>query len=612
MPRKRLFWLLFPSYVFVAFVALFVVSIYLFNNVESFYIKQATTNLEIKTNLIKNHMLTHLDRVNSDSLIDDVCNLFAGSTAARLSVIYSSGKVLGFNDGVNSRTIIEFPEIKAAFDGRMMSTVRYSPIFHDKMIYVAVPLKKEGKIVAVLRTAEPIITIKHFKRDLQGKLTFWLIFVLIIFAIIVALVVVRWIKIPLENIRQHAKNYADHREGKFPPSGIKEVAKLADALNQMVDQMNDQIQKLIQKRCEEDVVLSSMMEGVLVVDIEERVILINPAAARLLDLDPQLVEGRSLQEIIRKRDLHHIVSEILSTYDPVETDLILTNNQGQERVLQVHGAILRDIQDQNLGAILVLNDVTRLHRLETAQRDFVANVSHELRTPITSIKGFAETLLSGALAKPDKAERFTQIIARQADQLSALVEDLLTLSRIERKDETSQIEFEEIHIWEVAANAIQDCELKAADHQITIELICDKNITLRANPNLLEQAFVNLIDNAIKYSRPGGIVQIEIETNESGVQVHVRDNGCGIAKEHLPRLFERFYRIDKARSRESGGTGLGLSIVKHITLLHSGHVSVRSILHKGSTFTIHLPYNASPRRLNGRKNKNVVVVESIE
>jgi two-component system phosphate regulon sensor histidine kinase PhoR len=262
---------------------------------------------------------------------------------------------------------------------------------------------------------------------------------------------------------------------------------------------------------------------------------------------------------------------------------------GGERFLQAHGTILHDAEDRGIGALVVLNDVTRIRKLESVRREFVANVAHEIRTPVTSIKGFVETLLDGALENPKNAEHFLNIIGRQAERLNAIIEDLLSLSRIEQETESAEIALKEGRIIDVLQAAVQLCEKKAAGKKIAVRLACEEDVSAKINPPLLEQALVNLIDNAINYSGRGSPVHVEAARGDTEIIIGVRDQGCGIAKQHLPRLFERFYRVDKARSRKLGGTGLGLAIVKHITQAHGGNVTVESTPGEGSTFRIHLP-----------------------
>ncbi len=264
-------------------------------------------------------------------------------------------------------------------------------------------------------------------------------------------------------------------------------------------------------------------------------------------------------------------------------------NGGEERVLDAQGTVLLDAGQQAIGALVVLHDITRVRRLEIIRRDFVANVSHELRTPITSIKGFVETLVHENLEDREQSLRFLAIVLKQVNRLDAIIEDLLLLSRIERGAEEQTVELADECLVDVLRSAVEMCQKKAAEKQIGLEVECPAGLVAEINAPLLEQAVVNLIDNAVKYSPNNGAVRITAEQRGGELVIGVEDAGCGIAPKHLPRLFERFYRVDKARSRELGGTGLGLAIVKHIVTAHKGSVRVESTVGKGSVFFIHLP-----------------------
>ena len=247
----------------------------------------------------------------------------------------------------------------------------------------------------------------------------------------------------------------------------------------------------------------------------------------------------------------------------------------------------------------MLNDVTRYRHLENLRRDFVANVSHELKTPIASIKGFVETLLDGALNQPEDAQRFLKIISNHVERLNNIIEDLLSLSKIEQSEEAANLPLIEAPLWGVLEAALHGCQSQAEAKKIELSLVCDENVTAQIDPPLLEQAVINLVDNAIKYSESGGRVLVEVATAANELSIAVRDQGCGIAAEHLPRLFERFYRVDRARSRKLGGTGLGLAIVKHIVQAHRGTIDVASTPGVGSVFTIHLPISTTAVALVG-------------
>jgi len=381
----------------------------------------------------------------------------------------------------------------------------------------------------------------------------------------------------------------------IPTSEPAELASLATAISTLREQLVERGLTIGRQGSQQEAVLGSMIEGVLAIDARQRIVSINRAAADLLGVNAAAVVRRPLQEVVRNADLRRFALLAIDCREPVEDNLLLRGIR--DRTIRVRGTALRD-QSGEGGAVIVLNDVTDIHHLENVRRDFVANVSHELRTPIASIKGFVETLLDGAAEDPTDNRRFLEIVAKQADRLGAIIEDLLALSRIEQKEGTGDLPLEPALVSDVLAAVESDCQPRAADRAIRLLVKCDPQLEAALNAPLLEQALINLVDNAIKYSEPSRTIWMSaaLETPPLAptcLLFTVRDEGCGIETEHLPRLFERFYRVDKGRSRKLGGTGLGLSIVKHIVQAHGGTVAVESQPGVGSTFQIRLPVDAS-------------------
>jgi len=381
--------------------------------------------------------------------------------------------------------------------------------------------------------------------------------------------------------------------------GPLQVASLAESLNTMAQQLDERLRTVIEQRNLQDAVFSSMAEGVIAVDQNERILNINQAAADMLQTKVDKAWGRPIQEISREPGIHDLISTLLSSDQSVEAELTMnrpvTGRHGvryEQIHVQAQATLLRDASGRRIGGLIMLHDVTHLLRLEAVRRDFVANVSHELKTPISTIKAAAETMLDtneDSGAGDGGMPPFVSIIARQADRLHSIVEDLLTLARLEQDAEHSSVDTEDISVCSVIRNAIETCQPKAQAKDVVVELHCDDHLVGRINSNLLEQAVVNLIDNAVKYSPAKGVVLVDCEKQSDRIAIHVTDHGPGIEAEYLPRLFERFFRTDKARSRELGGTGLGLAIVKHVAQVHKGLATVDSTPGQGSTFTVYLP-----------------------
>jgi len=357
-------------------------------------------------------------------------------------------------------------------------------------------------------------------------------------------------------------------------------------MNSMAQQLNDRIEAVISQRNELKAVFSSMTEGVLAVDNQGEIISINKAASDFFEVSLDNVHGRKIFEIAENQDLRRFVENTLEADQTTEAEISMNNSA---RIIHLLGAAIFDEPSNRRGAVVVLNDITQLRRLENLRRDFVANVSHELKTPITSIKGFVETLQEGSFEDAEQTSRFLEIIARQTGRLDAIIDDLLSLSRLEQTSDKPDLAFQLKKIEPVLKSAVELTHLKAEEKSIDVHIDCHSDLQAVINSDLLEQALVNLVDNAIKYSSEGQRVNVVAGLEEGGLAISVTDNGCGISQRHLSRIFERFYVVDKARSRKLGGTGLGLAIVKHIVQTHDGTVDVSSTVGEGTAFTIKLP-----------------------
>ncbi|APG24234.1 ATP-binding protein [Syntrophotalea acetylenica] len=586
MRRRPLFWQIYPSYILVILLAMIAAYWFFSRELRLFYLNEVKSDLEIRAVLFEERIRPLL-LAKDEVALDRLCKELGTRAGTRFTAIAFSGEVVGdsLEDPGRMENHAGRPEVSQALRGQRADMVHFSRTLQQNMMYVAVPIRSGDRIVGAVRAARAVEDIHWNLEKVMREIVFSGLLVAFA-AAVVGWFLSRRLSRPLEMMKRGAEEFAQGRFcNRLPATGSREICALAGAMNLMAAQLDDRIRTISRQRNEQQAVLTSMAEGVLALDNDERIIHLNRAAAELFQVSPEAVQGRRIQEVVRKADLQRFVERVLTSRVPVEGDILLPAATG-DRHLQAHGTLLQDGEGKRLGVVVVLNDVTRLHRLENLRRDFVANVSHELKTPITCIKGSVETLMGGAMDRREDADRFLGIIAKQAERLNAIIDDLLDLSRIEQNQNEKAIELVPSSLRPVLQGAIYACDIKARDKGIELVLSCAPEITADINPPLLEQAVINLVDNAIKYSDAGGTVWIETQRDADQVTIRVRDQGCGIGQEHLPRLFERFYRVDKARSRRVGGTGLGLSIVKHIVQAHHGRVTVDSVPGQGSTFSI--------------------------
>ena len=590
MHPKRLVWYIFPWYLIIIIVSLAIVTAYSTRAVKDFHFNMTSDDLEARATLFEKMISDRIE--GPSSVIDGLCKELGSSTGTRITVILPDGRVIGDSDSDPEpmEKHGDRPEFIRALSGMTGSSVRYSDTMRERFMYVAIPVRLDGGISGAVRASMPLTSLDRSLEAMYVRITISGILVAIA-AGMVSVLVARRISRPVEEIKKGVVHFANNDLSyRLPVHELEEIGELANVINAMAERLEDRIETVERQRNEQEAIFTGMVEGLIVVDENERVTRINPAASSFLGVDISDAEGRAIQEVVRNPYLQKFVAKTLGSAVTVEEDLTLRNERG-ELYVQAHGVQLLRPDGRVRGGVIVLNNVTRLRNLENLRRDFVANVSHELRTPVTSIKGFVETLLDGALSDPDDAAHFLDIIARQADRMDSIIEDLLLLSGIERGMEKSEVSVEKGMIIDVLRDALEVCEHKAKGKKIEIKLDCAADLEASVNEPLLEQAVINLLDNAIKYSDEGGSVGITALRHAGDITIEVRDEGCGIDEEDIPRLFERFYRVDKARSRKLGGTGLGLAIVKHIMQAHGGSVTVASTPGKGSAFTLHLPNN---------------------
>jgi len=493
---------------------------------------------------------------------------------ARVTVIERSGKVLADSDANPDQmeNHATRPEFIAALNGQVGSNSRRSKTLGIEFLYVATPIK-DGAV----RLAYPLSAIQSTTAQVRANLLKASLVALLISMLLAALAA-HSISKRLRKITNFAEQVASGDLGaRIADSSSDEITQVATALNKTAHRLQQNFAQLENSRQHLETLLNSMQEAVIAVSGEKKIRWLNGSMARLLP--PGVHVGRALLHVIRDPEMLKALEKSMDSGAVVNTR-VATLIPGQ--IFQATTAPLPDG-----GAVAVLHDLTEIERVEKTRRDFIANVSHELRTPLTSIQGYAETLLDSASGITESAREFLEIIRKNAARMWRLTEDLLALARVESGER--KLELRPLSVESLLQDVLHNFRGPAHDHGV--ELVLDHSLPdqVYADADAIHQVFSNLIDNAIKYAAAGNRILVGANPQPNAVQFYVRDFGPGIAAEHQPRIFERFYRVDQARSRESGGTGLGLAIVKHIVINHGGTVRVESALHHGATFFFSLP-----------------------
>ncbi len=587
--RRRLLWQLYPAFLAVAIGSLLLVGVYAARSVQVTHRASLKAELESRAHMLA-RWVAEVDGADAVARIDTACRELGELTRTRLTVVLPDGRVMGdtLEDPARMDRHHTRPEIGAALAGRVGEHLRYSATLGEPLLYVAVPVFRNGDVVGAARASLPLAAIREQQAALRRRLLIGGL-VAAALAAVSAFGLSKRIVRPVERMRRVAERYADGDFGaRMAVEGPEEIARLGDVLNRMGKELRNRIDTVTEQRNERDAVLAAMTEGVFTVDADARFVEINAAAAHLLNTSPAEAKGKPLSEIARNSRLQTLVEHTVREGEPGECDLVL--RVPNERFVQARAVALPPRGRAAAGAagLVVMAEVTRLKRLEAVRRDFVSNVSHELKTPITSIRAACETLIDNAESTPGDTRRFLDIIHRQADRLESIVEDLLSLSRIEHGTERDEIRREVVPIGPVVGAALAACRKRAETRQVRLEREVEGDPKAALNPALIEQALINLVDNAVKFSPPDGVVRIECAGEGDRLRIRVIDQGPGIAPEHHERIFERFYCVDPGRSRTLGGTGLGLAIVKHIALAHGGEVRVESTPGHGSTFILDL------------------------
>jgi two-component system phosphate regulon sensor histidine kinase PhoR len=576
-----MFWRLFLAYGLLILGAVGLLGIVLAGRVERQHQRQINEMLRTRALLVREAF-----RGEPASNWQERVRRLGQEIATRITLIARDGRVLADSDEDPARMENhgERPEIQAARDTGFGTEIRFSQTLGARMQYVAVRQEGEGP-VGFVRVALPHDAIEH---ELAGisRLVWTAAAGTGLGAMILAFWLARRTAGPLAELTHGAERIAAGEYGyKVYALGVDETGRLARAFNHMSERLAMQFAQLEEDRQQMRTILSGMVEGVIALDGEQRILFVNERAAQVLGL-PVRPSGRRLWEVVRHRALQEVVDKALASAEPCQGDL---NWDGPApRSLTVHAARLPGAPAR--GAVLVLHDTTELKRLERVRQEFVANVSHELKTPLSVIKACVETLLDGAVEDPQHRGPFLEQIAGQADRLHALILDLLSLARIEAG--TQVFDLQAVPVAPLVARCLERHRARANAQDHCLEAVPPQGngaLAVWADEEAVREILDNLVDNALKYTPAGGRVWIRWGPGDGYADIEVGDTGIGIPEADLPRIFERFYRVDKARAREKGGTGLGLSIVKHLVQAMQGSVEAASRVGEGTRFRIRLP-----------------------
>jgi two-component system phosphate regulon sensor histidine kinase PhoR len=510
---------------------------------------------------------------------------FAAS-GARITVIAADGRVLADSEAdsqtmENHATRPEVLEAMAKGEGR---SVRHSTTVNRDLLYYAIRQNTSAGSPAVLRFALPPETVDGVLSAFRHEL--WLAsFVILVIAGGVSLLFSRSFTDRVERLKDFSRRVAEGDFRPLPRDGSGDaVEALGISLNRTAARLDRTIQTLTEERNLSSAILGSMVEGVAVVNGSERLVFANPGFAEILGLDVPPTSGSALVEVVRQTELLEAVRKVLGGEPRVQSEIVTGTLRQHYFAITVAAVRAGD----TTGAVVVLHDITELRRLERVRRDFVANVSHEFRTPLTAIQGFAETLLAGAIDDPHNRTRFLEIILEHSHRLARLTEDLLVLSKMDA--ERLELEIRRLSVSQLIESCLETAQRRGAEKDLRISVNMPQGLPdIAGDRRRLAEVLQNLLDNAIQYTLPGGQIIVSAKTMEEQIVLTVTDTGIGIPKADQPRIFERFYRVDVARSREAGGTGLGLAIAKHLVEVHGGRLWVESEIGQGSQFHFSVP-----------------------
>jgi len=578
---------LFASHIIVIIISFGILTVTIGYSINSYYEGIIVSKLELSVKMLREILKESLIK-NDVRGIQDAAKKMAAETNARITVINPNGTVIGDSteDPRQMENHRSRPEIRTAMSGKIGRNIHYSHILKVNMLYVAMPVVENGKLLGIIRVSEPLSDvkagIKHIRR-------------IILLAILIGLIIAFGLSFftsasfvkPLLEMKDTAEEMARGKyHQKLDINSSDELGNLAASFNILSDEVQKKITEITEDKNKLLAILSSMVEGVIVIDADNQILITNHSFSDMFHIPFKSIEGKYYWEVIKSNEICDIIGASIKSREPLRKEISIKDVQSRVFLIQISNIV--STGSNFLGIVAVFHDITQLKKLEQLRSEFVANVSHEIKTPVTAIAGAVETLIGGAMNDEKEAREFLDIVLNHSHRLNNIVNDLLTLSKIEA--ENTKIDAASVDLKKIINSVSKLFEegIHSKKQSIAIDIPADMPIIM-ADGKKLEQVFFNLLDNAIKFTPENGRISVKAENLEKMVKIDISDTGTGIPAEHIGRIFERFHRVDAARSREMGGTGLGLAIVKHIINLHKGRIKVTSRIGEGSTFSVFLP-----------------------
>ncbi|MBL5830352.1 two-component system histidine kinase PnpS [Heyndrickxia sporothermodurans] len=575
-------------FLLLLFFVLLAIGFFIGDLMKNTYMDMTRNQLFQDANIVSEFINSKEIRKQSNELQEKVESFYA-ENQPRITIIDVNGDVVADSEDnpakmENHANRPEFKDIVKRHK-KNAESIRFSETLGYNMMYVATPIQNKDQVVGVIRVAFTLQNIDHAIKKLWLSLGLAMGITLIL-ASIIAISLAKGITRPIEDIIQVARRLSEKDySSRVRAKTNGELEQLSIAINTLAKSLQHQMEEISENQQKLTGVLTNMVSGVMLINPEGRIVLVNPAMEKIIGSTADQLRGKLHIEAGKSFGLSQLIDQSLKKKIKIHDEVQMY--YPDQRILDAHLAPYLGANGEIKGIITVLHDITDIRRLEKMSSEFVANVSHELKTPITSLKGFAETLLDGAMYDPEIAKSFLTIIHDESERLHRLITDILHLSKIEQH----QLPFhpEPLNVTGVIYETIDTIQEEINKKQLTIKLPNQKPVIIDAEKDRLQQIILNLVANAVTYTPDKGTIEIGIVEKDDQIELTVKDTGIGISKEELPRIFERFYRVDKARSRNSGGTGLGLAIVKHLVESHHGSIQVDSEEGKGTLFTITLP-----------------------